>query len=196
MAYITIDDGPSRDNTPQILDLLKENNIKATFFVLPRKNVDDLYERIVSEGHEIANHSYSHDYKKLYSANVDDFAEDAAQARDFVQEKLGVTTTSFRFPGGAMGKKSEIIEPRKKILEDLGYRWFDWNASTGDSDSGPDGKNVEALVSNVVDKTKDREKLIILMHDSADKTATPEALSFIIEKLKEQGYGFDVLRNY
>jgi len=196
VAYITIDDGPSRENTPKILDLLKENHIKATFFVLPHQNLDDLYERIYNEGHEFANHSYSHNYTKLYSNDVSFFRDDVTRAREYIQDKFGYTTVSFRFPGGAMGRSETVLAPRREIIEDLGYRYFDWHVSTGDSDGGPDGKNVEALTNNVINNTKDREKLIILMHDSADKTATPEALKGIIGGLKEQGYRFDVLSNY
>jgi len=195
-AYITIDDGPSRENTPQILDILKAHKVKATFFVLPHKNVDDIFERIIAEGHELANHSYSHDYKKLYGNNLSLFEEDIVRAREHFEEKFGITTTSFRFPGGAMGKSKKVVEPRKEIIEKLGYRWFDWNSSTGDTDPSPDGKNPEILANNVVENTWDRQKLVVLMHDAADKTATPEALAIIIERLKEQGYRFDIMRNY
>jgi peptidoglycan/xylan/chitin deacetylase (PgdA/CDA1 family) len=196
MAFITIDDGPSRENTPVILDLLRDAGVKATFFVLPHSGMDDIYKRIRDEGHEIGNHSYSHDFNKLYGDNLEDFKDDVLRAREFIQDKLGVTTTVFRFPGGSMGRRSQIIDPRRRIVEDLGYRWFDWHVSTGDTDTSPAGKNVEALVNNVVNNTHGREKLVILMHDSSDKTATPAALKIIIEKLREQGYGFGVLSNY
>ena len=196
IAYITIDDGPSRENTPEILNTLKEKKIKATFFILPHIGLDDIYQRIINEGHEIANHSYSHDYDKLYSSSANYFKEDIITAQNYIKEKFEYTTVSFRFPGGAMGRKKEILEPRKQILTDLDYRWFDWNVTTGDTDPSPAGKNVEALVNNVVLNTNNKDKLIVLMHDSKDKIATPKALPLIIEQLTEQGYRFDILRNY
>ena len=195
IAYITIDDGPSRNNTPAILDILNESNVRATFFVLPHFGVDDIYRRIILEGHEIGNHSYSHEYKNLYGS-LEFFREDVLKAQQFIEEKSGYMATTFRFPGGAMSLQQETLAPRAEILADLGYRYFDWNASTGDADGGEASKNPTALTNNIINNTRNRERLIILMHDTADKTATVEALPMIIMNLKEQGYVFDIMANY
>ena len=196
IAYITIDDGPSRNNTPQILDILHEHNIKATFFVLPYTYMDDIYKRIINEGHELANHSYSHKFSDLYDPDdITFFEEDLNLAHDFIVN-LGHIPTLYRFPGGTGGRGDDIINPRVDILEALGYRHFDWNVSTGDTDTGPTGQIVETLVNNVILNTRNQRRLIILMHDTADKPTTVLALPIIINELKAMGYEFDSLNNY
>ena len=199
-AYITIDDGPSRSITPLNLDTLKKYKVKATFFVLPRNGVDDLYKRIVAEGHVLGNHSYSHDYNYLYSS-AENFKKDVVKARDFVYKKTDYTSTVFRFPGGSMGRNKAVIKTRAGILADLGYKYFDWDVSTADTDPnlkkyGDEAYIVNLLANNVIKNTKDRKKLIILMHDSSGKKYSAKALPKIIEGLQKQGYGFDVLTNY
>lgn len=197
IAYLTFDDGPSRSVTPGILDLLKEEGIKATFFVLPHSNVNDIYQRIIDEGHEIGNHSYSHIYSKLYKADdVQPFIDDVTAARDFIYDNFDYETVSFRFPGGAMGRKAAIVEPRLAILGEMGYRSFDWTVITGDADSRQYDKSAVALANNVLKNTRGRDKLIVLMHDAGDKKTTLEALPYIISGLRDQNYCFDVLMNY
>ena len=196
-AYITIDDGPSETVTPRILDILQEHGVKATFFVLPHTGADALYERIRKEGHAVGNHSYTHDYKRLYAE--DDgafFREDIRRAEAFLEEKFGVRPKLFRFPGGSASWNANTIARRVEILEELGYRHFDWDASTGDTAPAPESRNPEVLTANVMAKTADRDKLIILMHDSPNKTPTAEALPEIIRRLKAEGYEFDTLENH
>jgi len=197
IAYITIDDGPSRDVTPLILDILQEQDIKATFFLLPRKDVDDLYERIRTEGHAVGNHSYSHDYKQLYGD--DDgafFREDLKRAEAYLEEKFGARPTLFRFPGGSQSWNVTAIARRKEILAELGYRHFDWDISNGDTAPPPESRDPEILAANVMARVDSRDKLIILMHDSANKTPTAEALPMVIAQLQAAGYVFDTLENY
>ena len=199
-AYITIDDGPSRSITPMNLDTLKKYGVKATFFVLPRTGVDDIYKRIIDEGHAIGNHSYSHDYNYLYGS-TENFKKDVLKARDLIQKKLEYTSTVFRFPGGAMGRNKNIIKARADILSELGYNYFDWDVSTADTDPnlkkyGTEAYIVNLLANNVIKGAKGRKKLVILMHDSAGKIYSAKALPKIIEGLQKQGYVFDVLTNY
>lgn len=200
MAYLTIDDGPSKNNTPKILDTLKVYGIKATFFVLPRDNVDDIYKRILDEGHVIGNHSYSHDYNYLYNS-IDKFRSDVVKARSFIYNKLNSTSTVFRFPGGSMGRNKDMIKERSDLLKDLGYSYFDWDVSTADTDPnlkkyGSEDYIVNLLANNVINQTNAKKKLVILMHDSTDKTYTVKALPKIIEGLQKKGYRFDVLTHY
>ena len=197
IAYITIDDGPSRAITPEILDILAREGIQATFFVLPHDGVRDIYQRILDEGHEIGNHSYSHIYSQLYNENdLDTFREDAIAAREFIWENFGYMTVTYRFPGGMMGRSASIVDPRRAVLEDLGYRYFDWNIDTGDANNRQTDKSAEALTNNVLNNTNGRSRVIVLMHDTRDKATTLEALPMIIEGLRAQGYQFDILRNY
>lgn len=200
IAYITIDDGPSRNTTTNILDTLNKYGIKATFFVLPKDKMNDIYKRIIDEGHVIGNHSYSHDYGYLFSS-TDGFKTDVIKAKDFIHNRLNYKSTVFRFPGGTMGRSSGAIKERADILAKIGYTYFDWDVSTADtapnlSKYGDEEYIVNMLANNVINNTKDRKKLVILMHDSADKTYTAKALPKIIEGLKAKGYEFDVLTNY
>ena len=197
VAYITIDDGPTRSITPGMLDVLMEKGVTATFFILPQKNVDDLYMRIIDEGHELGNHTYSHVYKRLYQAGgLEVFKEEVLDAQEFIFSNFGYTMTSFRFPGGSMGRSASIIEPRMALLDELGYRYFNWHIDSGDARADIPDRSAAALTRNVLDNTRDREHLIVLMHDSAGKKTTLDALPGIIEGLREQGYAFDILKNY
>ena len=196
VAYLTIDDGPSREITPGILDVLLQEGVKATFFVLPHSGVADIYQRILDEGHEIGNHSYSHNYSNLYSSNIDVFTEDVLLAQDFMYANYGYMTTSYRFPGGAMSRSAGTIAKRREVLEELGYRDFDWNVDTGDANTNQKDKSAAALTRRVLDNTRGRAQLIVLMHDTKSKKTTLEALPYIIAGLREQGYTFDVIRNY
>ncbi len=200
IAYITFDDGPSRDNTPANLGTLKRYGVKATFFVLPKSDLDDIYLRIIQEGHALGNHSYSHDYRYLYSS-TDNFKKDVLNAKNFIYKKFDYTTTVFRFPGGSIGRKKSLVDKCSAILSKEGYKYFDWNVSTADTDPnlkkyGNDEYIANLLTNNVIKNSKDRKKLIVLMHDSSDKIYTVKALPKIIEGLKKQGYSFDVLTNY
>jgi len=197
IAYITIDDGPSQEVTVGILDVLQNEGIKATFFVLPHGGCRDIYQRIIDEGHEIGNHSYSHNYSKLYSSkNIAAFEDDVLLAQEWMFDNFGYLTTSLRFPGGAMGRKSSIVDPRREFLAEHGYRDFDWHVDTGDANTNLKDKSADALTQRVLDNTRDREQLIVLMHDTKSKTTTLEALPMIISGLREQGYTFDIMRNY
>lgn len=194
-AYITLDDGPSRSITPKNLDTLKKYGVKATFFVLPRSGMDDLYKRIVEEGHAIGNHSYSHDYGYLYGS-IENFKKDIIKAGDFIFKKTGHTPTVFRFPGGTMGRSKAAVKARADILAGLGYDYFDWNVSTADTDPnlrtyGDKEYIANLLTKNILNNTRGRKELIILMHDTSEYSS--KALPRIIEGLRKQGYVFDVL---
>jgi len=190
-AYLTFDDGPSRNITPGILDILKAEGIPATFFSLPYSGADDIFKRILDEGHELGNHSSSHDYDKLYKGKTGAFRDDVLKARRFIEEHFGYSSCSFRFPGGAMNQTREIRNPRIDVLRELGYRHFDWDI---DTDDWRRGRTPEDIVNTVMENTKGKEHVIILMHDTYEKTL--EALPAIIAGLREQGYIFDIVRNH
>ena len=197
IAYLTIDDGPSEEVTVQLLDILQEQGVKATFFVLPHEGVGHIYERILAEGHAMGNHSYSHDYQRLYGD--DDgafFREDVERAEAWLIERFEHQTDLFRFPGGSKSWDPARIVRRKEILEELGYRVFDWDASNGDTTPMPESKDPNALVANVMSRIEGRDRLIVLMHDTKSKQATADALPELIAKLRAEGYGFDTLANY
>jgi len=195
-AYLTFDDGPSRSLTPGILDILADEGIKATFFILPREGADDIFERIIDEGHEIGNHTYSHDYTALFRGSVSVFRDDVLKASRFMSERFGYTTSSFRFPAGSMTWTRDIRNPRITALNEIGYTYYDWDIDSGDAHALQDDKGAEAIAANVLNNTNGKEHVIILMHDFYTRETTLEALPAIISGLREQGYDFDIIRKY
>lgn len=194
IVYLTFDDGPSNNITPQILDTLKKNDVKATFFVLGRmcERNPDMLKRIKSEGHCIANHSYSHNYKYLYSS-TNNFISDITKCNDTIVSIIGpdYNTKLVRFPGGAFSKK---MLPYKRKLEKLGYSYVNWNASV--ADSAYLHVPVDRMLKNVKAYTAGKKEVILLMHDSEVKDTTAEALPKIIEYFKSNGYRFETLKSY
>jgi len=196
VAYLTFDDGPSRTVTPGILDVLAQEEIKATFFILPKEGHDDTIQRMIDEGHEVGNHSNSHDYKKLYDQSMDFFIADVLKAHHFMLDNFGYTMTSFRFPGGSSSCGSSRLGVRNDFLTEHGYTPFDWDIDSGDAYSKQKDKSAENLTRIVLNNTDGREHVIILMHDHRWRESTLEALPMIIEGLREQGYTFDVMSNH
>lgn len=195
VAYLTFDDGPSA-NTIKILDFLKANNIKATFFVLEKQGYDDLYKRIVDEGHAIAIHSSTHDYAEIYQ-NVDAFMADVKSLSDYIKDLTGVETKILRFPGGSNNRVShryggsDIMSKIIPTIEGAGYVYYDWNVDSQDAAKGL--QDTQVIVDSVLSQAKHNSNAVILMHDAAAKTTTVEALPAIVEGLKEQGFVFDAL---
>lgn len=178
----TFDDGPSA-NTDNILNVLDEYGVKATFFVNGKEGYDDQYKRIVDEGHAIGMHSFSHSYKDVYGS-LDMFAEDLYEIQSYVKEKTGVESLIYRFPGGSSNTVSGI--PMKKCIEYLdakGIEYYDWNVASCDAVAG--GLSTSQIVNNVMTPilAGGSDTYIILFHDAQDKNTTVEALPIIIEKL-------------
>ena len=191
IVYLTFDDGPTPENTRAILDILKRNNVKATFFVIVQN--PDLYKQIVDEGHAIALHTYSHVYGKVY-ASENAFFDDLYKLKDLVYEKTGVEAKVTRFPGGSSNAvvKKELLRTIIDRLNAEGFVYQDWNCDS--SDAAASKQKVELLVKNAgMCKMK---KINILMHDSKTKTTTVEALQTIITNYKKEGYSFDKLTVY
>lgn len=195
IAYLTFDDGPSK-NTIKILDFLKANNIKATFFVLGNEAQGDIYRRIVNEGHTIAIHSNTHDYSQIYQ-NVDTFMSDVNALSSLIEKETGVKPDVLRFPGGSnntVGKRYGGTDIMSRIIpevEGAGYAYFDWNVDSMDAAKGLQDKQV--IVDSVLNGAKYTNNAVILMHDAAPKTTTVDALPDIVEGLRNQGFVFDKL---
>lgn len=191
ICYLTFDDGPTQEVTPKVLDVLKKYNVHATFFCLG-KMLDanrDIAERAHSEGHLLANHSYYHDYDKLY-ATADSFMEEIEKTEGIIKEICGDDVFKLmRFPGGSYNAGDHAAEKQqyKKVLADAGYYYVDWNCLNGDAEAAL--RDVDSLVAKVKN-TATEENIVVLMHDAAAKKTTPEALGQIIEYLKGQGYEF------
>lgn len=191
VAYLTFDDGPSVVVTPQILDILDNCNVKATFFVigsLAEQN-SDLIKREYNSGHAIGNHTYSHNYKYIYGS-VNNLLSDIDKCENVLKGILGddFHSAAFRFPGGSFGEKKQ---PFKDVLKNKGIGYVDWNALNGDAE----GHNIpkDRLVQRLVQTTQGKNKVVILMHDAGAKKTTAQALPDIINYLKNQGYEFETI---
>lgn len=197
IAYLTFDDGPSQAVTPLILDVLKEEGIKATFFVLGAnvKNNPELLRRAYDEGHYIANHGYYHDYKRIYK-NAQSVLEEYRKTEKVIKETLKndkYKSNLFRFPGGYLGGKYEKVKQKAgKLLKENNIEYIDWNVLTGDAE----GANTkEKILKNIEKHTKDKGNIVVLMHDASSKILTYETLKDVINYLREQGYIFDNFYN-
>ncbi len=182
-VYLTFDDGPSA-STDEILDILNEYGVKATFFVVGRESEEDyrLYNRIVSEGHTLGMHSYSHRYSKLYSSE-EAFCDDLDKLTELLENVTGVTPKFYRFPGGSSNTDSSLdIHRFIDILDERGIEYFDWNVSVGDATGNPISS--DAIARNALSGIEERDSTVILMHDGQYKRATVEALPRIIEALQ------------
>ena len=192
VAYLTFDDGPS-NVTHQILDTLKNENVKATFFMLG-SNVETFPEttkRVYDEGHYIANHGYTHMYSSIYSspqAVLDEYN----RCNTAVQNAIGnpeYNSHLFRFPGGLPGGKYEDIKQEaKQLLNENGILNIDWNALTGDAET--QHPEEEKLMEELQQTIEDKNSVVILMHDTDAKKVTADMLPRVIAYLKEQGYEF------
>lgn len=191
-AYLTFDDGPTTKATAKILDVLKEENVKATFFVVGKhvKEHPELVKREYEEGHYIANHGYNHNNKILYK-DMDSFKNEIVATDAEISKAINVENYNshiFRFPNGYM---SHIYMNQKKaalkVLANLDYVYVDWNCLNRDSERKYSNYQ---LVNNLKKTSKDKGTLIILMHDTADVNKTYNILKDSISYLKSQGYEF------
>lgn len=187
-VYLTFDDGPS-ENTDRILDILKEENVRATFFCLAKEGGENAarYRRIVEEGHTIAMHSYSHVYKTIY-ADLESFQKDVLGISDFLYRATGVRPAFYRFPGGSSNTVSQV--PMKKCIQyitESGLTYFDWNAQNDDA-TGKD-YTADQLTAHAMESVKKAgDNVVLLMHDEKTKTATAESIPQLVEQLRSAGY--------
>lgn len=185
-VYLTFDDGPSI-YTEKILKILKENDVKATFFVIGK--TDDyskkMYNKIIEEGHTLAMHSYSHEYSSIYSS-VKSFKKDLHKIENLLTDVTGQKPIYYRFPGGSSNAVSKV-DMKKFIscLNEENITYFDWNVINGDAVSKPVPK--DELINNVMTGIKNYDTSVVLMHDAGAKETTVEALPEIIKKIKKQG---------
>lgn len=180
--YLTFDDGPTAENTNAILDILKEKNIKATFFVVGEnvKKNPEVAQRIVEEGHTIGIHCNQHDYDVLYES-VDSYLADFEEAYNIVYEVTGVEVKLFRFPGGSINAyNKDISEEIIAAMTERGFIYFDWNASLEDATKNNDP---EVLLKNAVESTLGRKKIVMLAHDIIYNTTL--CLEELIEQFPE-----------
>lgn len=190
VAYLTFDDGPS-SYTNRVLDILKDYGIKATFFVNGRgdANSHNIYRRIVNEGHSIGNHTYSHNYQTVYSS-ITGYDNNFNMLQNLILNVTNVTMDIMRFPGGSNNTVSNnyqkgIMDSLTNRYRELGYSYYDWNVSAGDTGVGA---TTTSVINNVTNGCYNKTFAIILMHDSLP--TTPSALPTIIQNLTNMGFSF------
>jgi peptidoglycan/xylan/chitin deacetylase (PgdA/CDA1 family) len=181
-VYLTFDDGPSI-NTNDILDILSEYGIKATFFVIGK--TDDkskkLYKRIVEEGHTLGMHSYSHKYEKIYNS-AEDFDKDFTKLWKLLYDTTGYKPFLYRFPGGSNNKVNKYgMEEFIRYLNKSSILYFDWNVVNGDATGIQYTK--EQLIANVLNGVAEKKNPIVLMHDARSKETTVESLPGLLDQL-------------
>lgn len=175
---LTFDDGPDPIDTPDILDILKEKNVRATFFVLGQAVQANSYllKRLVLEGHEIGNHSFNHDYQQRR------LVDEIKQTDQEVFAATGFHTYFYRPPGGFLSKGQ--LETVKKN----GYIVALWSVDSKDWRNPGAKQIVDNVIKNVFPGA------IILMHDGGyQRTQTVKALGPIIDALRDHGYRLTTL---
>ncbi len=174
---LTFDDGPWPTTTTQILDILKENNIKATFFWVGRylQSYPEIGKQVAAAGHAIGNHTWNHEYLKYNEYGA---AREIDRTSSLIEELTGVQTSIFRPPGGILNNGLVAYAQKKNYAVVM---WsadsFDWRTLT------------ESLMDNVMRQANSGG--IVLMHDGGGNRArTVKALPDIIARLRKEGYIF------
>ncbi|MCY6370949.1 polysaccharide deacetylase family protein [Clostridium ganghwense] len=195
-VYLTFDDGPSINNTKKIVQILKENNVRGTFFIigaLADEN-SEVFQELYKNNMCIAVHTYSHDYKEIYKS-PESYMEDLKKCNDVIRRSIKKEPVSYiRIPGGAYNKVSNgnTMKKIREMLKEENINYVGWNICSNDAL----GKNVPAykIKNNVIKQSKkisEKSKiLVVLMHDSYYKKTTVEALPDIIKYYKDEGYVF------
>lgn len=189
VCYLTFDDGPS-PVTQQVLDILAENSIKATFFVTGNASElnEDVLRAAAEAGHTIGVHTWSHEYETMYSS-VEAYLEDFDKMYRKIEEVTGTPPEIFRFAGGSVNvyNRNLYTEIAAEMLR-RGFTFYDWNAAASDAVSG--GLTRQQVVTNVLQSAAGQDRLIVLLHDRPDNATTAAALPAIIEGLRAEGFRF------
>lgn len=205
LVFLTIDDGANPEVTPAILDILKQEQVPATFFPIGSEVTLDkaaLYKRHIQEGHAIGLHSFSHDLSLLYPNRVPDSQQilfEAKSADKAFKRLFGMKfhTRVWRYPGGALSWKG--LGDTHLALEQHGWHWIDWNASIGDAEpfhrrpTNPDNMMAFHEQSMAHFPKSPANLKVVLLHDAKDKQLTIDTLPRLITYYKERGYTFGVL---
>lgn len=190
VVYITFDDGPCGDITNEVLDILKKENVPATFFVIGSlvKGQENIVLRMKNEGHAIGLHSFSHERSKLY-CNDESFLNETLQCQETLYEVTGENYNIIRFPFGCNNKSYKLTKNLVNALHEKNFKLYDWNIDSGD------GANASLSPQNIVKRSCKTQKsnAIVLMHCSYVHRNSVLALPCIIRHYKENDYIFKVI---
>jgi len=198
VCYLTFDDGPSR-NTEAILEVLREKDVKATFFIVGVNALEhpERIKAIAEQGSLVANHTQTHDTDEIYD-DIESLMADLEEGRRTILSILGddYPDDLMRFPYGSTNRRCRDY---RDDVEAAGYRYFDWNALNGDAEHDAANRSVrehyEYLVETVDAQAARGRDLIVLMHDTGSKGKTVEMLGDAIDYIRSLGYTFDTLEN-
>ncbi|MCI8993006.1 MAG: polysaccharide deacetylase [Eubacterium sp.] len=185
-VYLTFDDGPSI-YTEEILDILDQYQVKATFFVIGKEDEHsvEMYKEIVARGHTLGMHSFSHKYNEIYDS-MDAFIADFTSIRDYLTNITGKVPAFYRFPGGSSNQVCNTdMEEFIQYLNEQGITYFDWNVSSGDATSNT--YTTQDVMDNVMMDVNKYDTSVVLMHDTSAKHATVESLPALLEQLLADG---------
>jgi peptidoglycan-N-acetylglucosamine deacetylase len=177
---LTFDDGPSPKNTAQVLEILKKNHVKATFFVVGAmmQTYPQIAKQVVADGHDLGNHTWNHWYRRMDQATA---ASEIDRTADIIYKTTGVKTALFRPPGGYLNNGLA------DYAKNQNYAIMMWSSLSGDADRHT--PQVAAMVNNVLKTAK--PGAIVLLHDGGgNRSRTVKALPQIIAGLKAKGYQF------
>lgn len=203
-AFLTFDDGPNTTITVDILNILDEKDAHATFFVVGNSVTEkhsEVLRRQINEGHALALHSYSHNYKYMYpgrSGNAANIASEVEKSQSALQSILGKDFYSgvWRYPGGHMSWNN--LQAADEKLANLGVEWIDWNSLSGDAEPKSrrptTASGLVEFTNKTIEKNDNKDIVVVLMHDAINKDLTVEALPDIIDSLRAQGYSFGILK--
>lgn len=192
VAYLTFDDGPTISTTPKVLDILKEEDIKATFFVIGKyvEKHPEIVKQAYDDGHYIANHGYNHKNSMLYKTE-ESFIDEIKKTDKAIGKAIGIENYCshvFRFPNGFMSPQNKGKKKRAaQLLSSMNYTYIDWNCLN--NDSVKKYSNAQ-LLNNLKKSAKNKNTLVVLMHDTKDVNDSSKVLKDSIEYLKSQGYSF------
>jgi Predicted xylanase/chitin deacetylase len=191
VIYLTFDDGPSSIVTNEILNILKQHHVKATFFVVGRmiEGRETVLRRIYNEGHSIGLHTYSHKHSQIY-ANEDQFIKEMIKTSEEIQKVIGIQPNIIRFP---YGSNPYLNNTFLKKLHTYNFKVYDWNVSI--SDGIRPNTSPELFTREAITRGNGIPYVVFLMHCNNTNVNTYKALPHIIQHYKKLGYEFRSITN-
>lgn len=189
VIYLTFDDGPAGNVTVDILDILKEENVNATFFLIGDqiKGQEAILQRMCNEGHSLGLHSMTHKKGYLYCSN-DHFLQEMLETQALIESTVNIKSNILRFPFGCNNNSYKITESMVNLLHENNLKIYDWNVDSGD------GANPNSDPSKLIKNSKsDKHNIILLMHCAYMSKNTVKALPSIIKYYKDKGYEFKTI---
>lgn len=187
--FLTFDDGPGGKVTEEILNTLKENDVKATFFLIGElvEKHPDLVKRMNDEGHSIGVHTFTHERNKIYR-NDSSFLKENLKAQESIEKVIGKKVFSLRFPFGSNNSTYTLKKSLVDSLHKQGFRIYDWTVDSTDA------LNPNLSPSSIVQKSiSNSDYIVLLMHCGYSNNNSAKALPSIIKHFKSAGYSFEVI---